>query len=164
MLISLPYLPIDHYVKTNPIHFIQGAIGFTILILVIPGISAREKSVTIKVQKTKIKTVGQREQSGGSSVLTDLCSVRCSRGQTWSCILMWPSCSSSCPNGWNCTVGYTVKSLYPGHSSTQLESRQSHPDEQKLRYIMKILQLLIKQTHIMFVSCRFWTLVHVFIF
>ena len=47
-LISLLYLAIDHYIEANSIHFIQSAIGFTIVILVIPGISVVEISVDLK--------------------------------------------------------------------------------------------------------------------
>lgn len=34
---TLLYLATDHDIEANPIHFIQSAVGFTILIFVIPG-------------------------------------------------------------------------------------------------------------------------------
>lgn len=53
LLISQLYLPIDHYIEANSIHFIQSAIRFTILILVIPGVSVVQTSVDSKCKRWK---------------------------------------------------------------------------------------------------------------
>lgn len=53
VLISLLYLAVDHYIKANSKHFIQSAIRFTILILVIPGISVGHILVDLKRKRWK---------------------------------------------------------------------------------------------------------------
>lgn len=64
------YLAIDHYIKANPIHFIQSAIGLPVLILVIPCISITEKSD--EVLKTNIKQNEGRTLTDGLPERTHL--------------------------------------------------------------------------------------------
>lgn len=60
------------------------------------------------------------------------------RDWTWSCILMLPSCSDSCPDGWRCTLGYTGKHPYLDRSSIQSKFQLSRPNGINRRFELKI--------------------------
>lgn len=120
LLLLLLYLAVDHDIKANSIHFKQRPERLTVLVLEIPGVS-------VGIGGEWRSLLGHLVHWG----------QRRARDSTWSCILTWPSCSYSCPDGWRCTQGYTGKSPYRDHSSIQSKSPLSRPKENEHEHLRR---------------------------